>query len=229
MSFINYIQAFNFPSVCIRLILATILGGLVGLERASHGQAAGLRTFALVCLGAALAMVTDEYLISYYGTGDPARLAAQVISGIGFLGVGTIMVTGKSYVKGLTTAASLWATASLGITIGSGYIEGGLIGFLLIILIVTLLTIVSRHQEENSRIINLYMEVDKSKGINDFLDYIRQNSYSLTSIDKQKNLPVQGKDMIINAMIDMKKRRSHAAVLDELNKLVALHYVEEMK
>ena len=77
-------------------------------------------------------MITDEYLVVTYGTGDPARLAAQVISGIGFLGVGTIIVTGKNYVKGLTTAASLWTTACLGIAIGAGYIAGSLLAFFFI-------------------------------------------------------------------------------------------------
>ena len=105
---LQYLEQFNLLSVFVRLALSTVLGGLIGLERGSHGQPAGLRTFALVCLGATIAMITDEYLVVTYGTGDPARLAAQVISGIGFLGVGTIIVTGKNYVKGLTTAASLW-------------------------------------------------------------------------------------------------------------------------
>lgn len=96
MKFLIYIQDFNALSICIRLFLATLLGGLVGLERGTHGQPAGARTFALVCLGSSLVMITDEYLVLHYGTGDPARLAAQVISGIGFLGVGTIIVTGKA-------------------------------------------------------------------------------------------------------------------------------------
>lgn len=115
MSLLNYIQQFNSVSIILRLVLATFLGALIGLERGSHGQPAGLRTFAIVCLGSCLAMITDEYLVTTYHTGDPARLAAQVISGIGFLGVGTIIVTGKNYVKGLTTAASLWTTATLDI------------------------------------------------------------------------------------------------------------------
>ena len=96
MEMLQYLEQFNLLSVFVRLALATVLGGLIGLERGSHGQPAGLRTFALVCLGATIAMITDEYLVVTYGTGDPARLAAQVISGIGFLGVGTIIVTGKS-------------------------------------------------------------------------------------------------------------------------------------
>ena len=93
MEMLQYLEQFNLLSVFVRLALATVLGGLIGLERGSHGQPAGLRTFALVCLGATIAMITDEYLVETYQTGDPARLAAQVISGIGFLGVGTIIVT----------------------------------------------------------------------------------------------------------------------------------------
>ena len=104
----------------IKLLLATLCGGLVGLEREMKGRPAGLKTFSLVCVGATLAMITNEYIYVTlaHGSGDSARMAAQVISGIGFLGAGTIIVTGQSQVRGLTTAAALWVTASVGIAIG---------------------------------------------------------------------------------------------------------------
>ena len=110
-------------SVLIRLVCAAVCGGIIGFERGLKGRPAGLKTFSLVCIGATMVMVTNEYIIEYVsgGSGDPARLAAQVISGIGFLGAGTIMVTGANQVKGLTTAAALWVTAAIGITIGSGF------------------------------------------------------------------------------------------------------------
>lgn len=117
-------------TVILRLAFAAVAGGLIGMERELKGRPAGMKTFSLVCIGASMVMVTNEYIIKYLsnGTGDIARLAAQVISGIGFLGAGTIIVTGNNQIRGLTTAAALWVTAALGITIGAGFFFGGLIG-----------------------------------------------------------------------------------------------------
>jgi len=118
----EYLEEFNFVSIALRLVLATLLGSIIGMERGATRHAAGLRTFTLVCLGAALAQIVDIRCIMTYGVGDPVRLAQGVISGIGFLGVGTIVVTGRSHIKGLTTAATLWTTAVLGICIGAGFL-----------------------------------------------------------------------------------------------------------
>ena len=226
---IAYLQDFNILSVCIRLALATLLGGIIGLERGAHGQPAGLRTFALVCLGAAIAMVTDEYLMETYGTGDPARLAAQVISGIGFLGVGTIIVTGKNYVKGLTTAASLWTTACLGIAIGSGYIVGSVVAFAFVVFVMTVLTFLSHYVDEHNTKIKLYLEVDKSDGIAEVYRYVEDNGYTVTSIDKQKRQSLQGKDTVLIIVINLNKRCSHAEFIEGLNKSDSIHYIEEIR
>ena len=111
--------------VVLRLVLAAILGGLVGIEREAHNRPAGLRTHILVTVGSALIMLVSMHGFTGLG-GDPARLAAQVVSGIGFLGAGTIMVQGSS-IHGLTTAASLWVCGCIGLAIGNGYYLGGLI------------------------------------------------------------------------------------------------------
>ena len=210
MEMLQYLEQFNLLSVFVRLALATVLGGLIGLERGSHGQPAGLRTFALVCLGAAIAMITDEYLVETYQTGDPARLAAQVISGIGFLGVGTIIVTGKNYVKGLTTAASL-------------------IAFLFIAFVMTVLTSLSHYVDEHNTKIKLYLEVDKVDGIDVLYDYATKNGYEITSIDKQKRQSLQGKDTVLFVVINLNKRCSHAEFINGLNQNDSIHYIEEIR
>ncbi len=110
----------NWDDIIIRLTLAVILGGIIGFERVVSNHDAGLRTHILVCLGSAGIMVLSQLINQQYG-GDIARMGAQVISGIGFLGAGCILVTG-GHVKGLTTAAGLWATACVGLIIGSGYL-----------------------------------------------------------------------------------------------------------
>ena len=218
---LQYLEQFNLLSVFVRLTLATVLGGLIGLERGAHGQPAGIRTFALVCIGAAIAMITDEYLVVTYGTGDPARLAAQVISGIGFLGVGTIIVTGKNYVKGLTTAASLWTTACLGIA--------SIMAFFFIAFVMTVMTSLSHYVDEHNTKIKLYLEVDKTDGIDVLYDYVEQNGYEICSIDKQKRQSLQGKDAVLMVVINLNRRCSHAQFIFELNQNDSIHYIEEIR
>ncbi|HKM05039.1 MAG TPA: MgtC/SapB family protein [Lachnospiraceae bacterium] len=229
MEVLNYLEDFNMVSVVIRLVLATFLGALIGMERASKRRPAGLRTFALVCLGSCLAMVTNQYLINYYGTGDPSRLAAQVISGIGFLGIGTIVVTGKNYVRGLTTAATLWATATLGIAVGSGFIFGALVAFILIVIIIHLLTVVSKHQEHYNRLIGLYIEMNREHGTKQLLDYVHEKKYIINTIEKKRKITLEGKDTVVIVDLDLKRRINHDIILEEFNQLEFVHYVEEIK
>jgi putative Mg2+ transporter-C (MgtC) family protein len=122
-----------FATMSLRLAAAVILGGLLGYEREHANRPAGFRTHILVCLGSALVMVTSEYLRHIYASEislDPTRLGAQVISGIGFLGAGTIIRNGSS-VKGLTTAASLWAVCCIGLACGGGFYSGAILATIL--------------------------------------------------------------------------------------------------
>ena len=129
----------NIWSILIRIVIAVLISGVIGLERSSRRQAAGLRTYILVGLGSAMIMITNQYLFEAFNNGDPARLGAGVLSGIGFLGAGTIMFTSKSQVKGLTTAAGLWSTACIGLCVGCGFYTMSLIVFVIIILVLTYL------------------------------------------------------------------------------------------
>lgn len=111
-------------NIFIRIFAALILGCIIGLERGVKRRGAGTKTHTIVCLGSALVMLTAQYMeVAFPGTSDMARMAAQVISGVGFLGVGTIIVSGHQ-VKGLTTAASLWTCACIGVAVGIGFLEG---------------------------------------------------------------------------------------------------------
>lgn len=130
----------TFITVVLRLTLAVVCGGIVGLERTFRRRAAGFRTHILTCLGAAITTMTSEYLIVYmhYHT-DVMRMGAQVIAGIGFIGAGTIIVTHRYRIKGLTTAAGFWAAAIVGLAVGFGFYEAAVISTLLIVLIENLL------------------------------------------------------------------------------------------
>ncbi|MCQ9208331.1 MAG: MgtC/SapB family protein [Omnitrophica bacterium] len=137
---------FTITHITIRLLLAFILGGLVGFEREVHGRVAGLRTHILVCLGSALIMLTSIHMFHLYreiATIDPSRIAAGVIMGIGFLGAGTIMRF-RASVLGLTTAASLWVVAGIGLAIGSGFYIGAYVTTALVLFVLFFLTKLER-------------------------------------------------------------------------------------
>ncbi len=126
----------NIYHIILRLFLSALLASLVGIERESVNRPAGLRTHILVCVGSCLIMLSGLYLFFHFKSStniDPARLAAQVISGIGFLGAGTIIKEGTT-VKGLTTAASLWTVAGIGIAIGCGFYIGAIIATILVLI-----------------------------------------------------------------------------------------------
>ncbi len=129
---------FTFAGACYRLVLSMLLGSIVGFERRRRGQTAGVRTFSLIAMGSTLAMVLSTYVAQRYGDGDPTRMAAQVISGIGFLGAGAIIQM-KGSVRGLTTAAGIWMVANIGMAVGCGIywvavVATGLILFILVLL-----------------------------------------------------------------------------------------------
>lgn len=150
----------------IRLLLACILGGLIGFERESMNRPAGFRTHILVCLGSALVMLTSQYIFEQYKgvtNIDPARLGAQVISGIGFLGAGTIIRDGAS-VKGLTTAASLWAVSCVGIAVGIGFYEGAIVAALVIYITLIMLKSIERNFSKKRQLSILYIKSNNLPG-----------------------------------------------------------------
>ena len=148
----SVLTSLNVWAVAFRIFLAVLVGGCIGLERGRHGRAAGLRTHILVCLGSSLTTLLGLYI--HYNLGfnnDPLRMGAQVISGIGFLGVGTIIVRKGSQVTGLTTAAGLWTTASIGLTIGAGFYWAALVAFLMILITNSVLVRIEHTSRRNER------------------------------------------------------------------------------
>jgi putative Mg2+ transporter-C (MgtC) family protein len=149
-----------YKEVLIKLFLSVVLGGLIGLERESLNRPAGFRTHILVCVGSTLTMLVSITIYKQYQfNADPGRIAAQVVSGIGFLGAGTIIKEGPT-VRGLTTAASLWTVASIGLAIGSGYYFGAIVATLFVLITLLSLTrienIVIRKRHYN--LVNLIIE-----------------------------------------------------------------------
>lgn len=158
---------FNVWSVAFRILLAALIGGSIGSERGRHGRAAGLRTHILVCLGAAMTAMVGLYTALELGfDSDPMRVGAQVISGIGFLGAGTIMTRNRSQVTGLTTAAGLWTTASLGLAIGVGFYSAVLVAFAVVLVTISVLTRLERSIKQPDKEPLYYFELNDISKVN---------------------------------------------------------------
>ena len=168
LAFISYIQDFNGFSVMLRIILAVIAGGIIGNERGVHGSAAGLRTHIFVCVGSALTSICSLYVSKVLGfSGDVFRIPASVVSGIGFLGAGTILVKSDRSIAGLTTAAGMWVTAITGIAFGYGFYTGGIVTTLICIVNASLLT---RIEHNRIRYMRFYVEVNNVDVVQSIVD-----------------------------------------------------------
>lgn len=179
-TWLQYLRELNYASVCVRIILAVLCGGIIGLERGVKGRAAGFRTHILVCVGSALTMMTGQYIIQYLNqNADPARLGAQVVSGIGFLGVGTIVTTRTHRVRGLTTAAGLWTSACLGLAIGIGFYEAALIGAVTVMIAMITLLKVDRYFYGKRYVREYYIEVDRISNVRNILTKIKEHNYAI--------------------------------------------------
>ncbi len=175
MKWFDYVKDYNTISIIVRIFLAMLLGGCIGIEREKSKRPAGFRTHILVCVGSCMTALIGLYVWHEMGNmSDPLRISAQVISGIGFLGVGTILVKEHDHITGLTTAAGLWTTASIGIACGFGFYVGALIGtFVVAITSAILFKFEKRGRKKNCRI-NLYLEIQGTALLNEEIDLLVQ-------------------------------------------------------
>lgn len=217
-------------AILFRLVLAAICGGLIGLERGLKGRPAGLKTFSLVCIGATLSMVTNEYISIYVsgGSGDAARMAAQVISGIGFLGAGTIMVTGANQIRGLTTAAALWVTAALGITIGSGFYFGAFAGTSIVYISSRLFTLFDKIITKKSRYMKVCVEGVNENFMIQLLEYFSEVGIHVKNVSRRSENKWYKKDVCAIIELDFGKRQAHKPILQDIERMEGLRFVEEI-
>lgn len=186
-----YLREFHYGSVALRMALAMVCGGMIGLERARKRRPAGFRTYMLVCMGAALTMLLGEYEVSLLkehwpelvSRADVARFSAQVINGIGFLGAGTILVTDRQEVKGLTTAAGLWASACMGLAIGAGFYECMFLAFALILLCICLLPHIDAIIVSRAHNMNIYVEFTSLDDVGAIIGRIKEQGARIYEVD----------------------------------------------
>ncbi len=223
----EYLQSLSFASILLRLMLALVCGGLLGLERGKKKRPAGFRTHMLVCVGSALAMITNQYMAEHYAGIDASRMGAQVISGIGFLGAGTIMVTGLQKIRGLTTAAGLWVVACIGLAFGTGFYSGGIIATVLCYVINTVLHRVETRMETNARVIGIYVELMDVSYVGKLLEKLRQLDINVTEFETGK---ARVSDSYVGVLLVVKLTHfvQHSEVLEQLEMVEGVSFVEEV-
>ena len=210
---IQYLRELTPITMVIRLLLAMICGGIVGMQRQKHGRAAGFRTHIMVCVGATMATMTGIFMAqTLHLDADPSRIAAQVLSGIGFLGVGTIIVTGKLHVKGLTTAAGLWAIASVGLAVGAGFYEAAIVCVVIISIAMTYLGNFGSRKIK----IDVYLEVNGSTNINGVLKAISQIGYVIENIEIQVAKSGTQGNVGLSTVIGIPKKMMAEQAIDDI-------------
>ncbi len=215
-------------SVVLRITAALILGGCIGLERGLKKRPAGLRTYMLVCVGACLIMLTNQYIYQIYGTGDPARMGSQVVSGIGFLGAGTIIVTRRSQIKGLTTAAGLWAAAAVGLALGIGFYEAAVFGSVAIFTVLTILQRLDTMVHHNAKYLELYVELSPAITLGEFLHQLRLLGVEPDGVQMDTDNGLEDGSRSYLVAVTPDKRIQHAELLAEVQSIPGVSQVEAL-
>lgn len=225
MTYITQMDWMSIGSIFLRMGLAAIIGAAIGIDRVKKKRPAGIKTHALLCMGSALVMLTGEYLVSIYGfQTDVARLAAQVVSGVGFLGAGTIMVTGRSQVKGLTTAAGLWFSATLGLAIGAGFYSGAFISTFFMYLVIRVFSIYDLYLQKRSFVMDLYLEYTNQTSIGNIFKVLKANQCQINEMEK---LDDSGDRHSLMLSIRIPKHWEHNQVVGLFETHVGITHIEE--
>ena len=222
------VRELTYAAIVIRILAAFALGGIIGMERGMKNRPAGLRTYMLVCVGSCLFMLTNQYIYQVFGTGDPVRMGAQVVSGIGFLGAGTIVVTKRNQIRGLTTAAGLWAAAAVGLAIGIGFYEAAALGGCAIYVVLTVIHRWDDRMHSNSRIMEVYAELSTEVTLGSFIRGIRELGMEIENL--QLDHTEQAEDGIRSFIITLKSKakREHQQLLNKIRAVEGVVYLEEL-
>lgn len=222
------IREVTYLSILIRILAAFALGGIIGMERGMKNRPAGLRTYMLVCVGACLIMLTNQYIYQVFGTGDPVRMGSQVVSGIGFLGAGTIVVTKRNQIRGLTTAAGLWAAAAVGLAIGIGFYEAAVLGGCAIYIVLTVMHRWDDRMHRNSRIMEIYVELSTTVTLGSFIRGIRELGLDIDNFQLDHTEASEEGIRSFIVTLKSKAKRSHQLLLDKIRAVDGVVYLEEL-
>ena len=217
----------TYLAVFLRIFAAVIVGGILGMERGMKNRPAGLRTYMLVCVGACVIMLTNQFIYQAAGTGDPVRMGAQVVSGIGFLGAGTIIVTRRNQIKGLTTAAGLWSAAGVGLALGVGFYEAALAGTLAVFIVMTLLQKMDNKLHRKSKQLEAYIEL-KGISLGDFLRTVRESGVDISDVQREHTEEDSNGVRAYVATLKGKRRQNHQELMEKVLLIPGVEFVEEL-
>lgn len=214
-------------SVFLRIFAAVFIGGILGLERGMKNRPAGFRTYMLVCVGACVIMLTNQYIYQVTSTGDPVRMGAQVVSGIGFLGAGTIIVTRRNQIKGLTTAAGLWSAAGVGLALGVGFYEAAVAGTIAVFVVMALLQKMDNKLHRKSKQLEAYIEL-KEISLGDFLRIMRESDIDISDVQREyEDVQNDGVRAYV-ATLKGKQRQNHQELMEKVQAIPGVAFVEEL-
>lgn len=226
--YIEYLREINMASICVRIVLSLIIGGILGMERVRKNRPTGFRTYMLVCFGSALVMMTNQYVYQRFGSSDLTRMGAQVISGIGFLGAGTIIVTGRQQVKGIMTAAGMWTSACCGLAIGIGFYEGAIAGGIVVLLIMEFLEKMEGVMRNHSQIMDVYLEFDGKKMFSNFLTCARDNGFEVSNIQMNKNKHMKDSELSVVLTLESQIKRTQEEMLSVISNMEGVDFIEKL-
>lgn len=207
----------NLQNILVRIIVSTVLGGIIGLDRGMKHRGAGTKTITVVCLGATLVMLTEQYIqVNFTGLANMNRMAAQVISGVGFIGVGTIIVS-RHRVRGLTTAATLWASACVGLAVGIGFVEGGVLTTVMMLVSLHVLPYVEHFATRHSHYCNVFIDLEESRDLHMIVRQLKEAGVVIDSIEMGESR-TSGAGTSVHMVLYLKKTAGRTEVYDILMK-----------
>ena len=230
LSFFDFARQMDFLAILTRLLTAVVCGGVIGIEREFKRRPAGFRTHILICLGAAVTTLTSQYLyLTMHLFTDIARLGAQVVAGIGFIGAGTIIVTKRKRIKGLTTAAGLWTGAIIGLVCGAGFIECALFATLMVLVAELYLSRLEYRIARDNQDVNLYVEYDEASAIESIISTVKQCSANVTDLEiTRAEGPGDSRYYCALLALQISRKKTAEDLLDKLREIRYVKIVDEL-
>ncbi len=218
----------NIASIAFRLFLSIILCGAIGMERGLRNRPAGFMTYLLVGCGSALIMITNQYIATIYTNVDPTRMASQVVSGIGFLGAGTIITTSKNEIRGLTTAAGIWAAAAVGLAVGIGFYGGAILGSIFIIFSLMYLKKIDLYIKTHAKTMEIYLEYNEEFSMQNLSLYTEQSQYEIFDMEAGKIKTLNGEFGTLTFDVNFRHKVNHIKIIEEIRQMPGILYVREV-
>jgi len=198
------------------------------MERGLRNRPAGFMTYLLVGCGSALIMITNQYIATIYTNVDPTRMASQVVSGIGFLGAGTIITTSKNEIRGLTTAAGIWAAAAVGLAVGIGFYGGAIIGSIFIIFSLMYLKKIDLYIKTHAKTMEIYLEYNEEFSMQNLSLYTEQSRFEIFDMEAGKIKTLNGEFGTLTFDVNFHHKVNHIKIIEEIRQLPGILYVREV-